>query len=298
MTCSTSAKSVDTACTQAALAEAEEAAGPAPERDFDEASEAGSAVSGMSAYTTASTTAGSTVTSSGRSVSTIGGRKAQHKARQKVLARGNLQTHVLLRRVILVLRVIIRCDFAVPLIAPTFMYDAIAIVPRLQASKGTRIRQGSPQEEAALALHVSALAPSPEALRDAGQLAELLVLLGHARDASLLQAALSALAAAQAVRPALSSTANNRCLPACLPDSCITLNDGAMFLRRHLFIDILFWQGAAEYIGAHPAPVDPASERLLEASKPGAAPGSAADWKWDLLRPVQLLGLGVDLATG
>lgn len=69
---------------QAALAEAEEEAGPALERDFDEASEAGSAVSGMSAYTTASITAGSTITSSGRSVSTIGGRKPQRKARQKV----------------------------------------------------------------------------------------------------------------------------------------------------------------------------------------------------------------------
>lgn len=71
-------------CIQAALAEAEEEAAPAPERDFDEASEAGSAVSGMSAYTTASTTAGSTITSSGHSVSTIGGRKPQRKARQKV----------------------------------------------------------------------------------------------------------------------------------------------------------------------------------------------------------------------
>ena len=73
-------------CVQAALAEAEEEAGPAPEGDADGASEAGSAVSGMSAYTTASTAAGSTVTSSGRSVSTIGGRKPQRKARQKVRA--------------------------------------------------------------------------------------------------------------------------------------------------------------------------------------------------------------------
>ena len=69
---------------QAAVAEAEDEAGPGRERDADEVSEAGSAVSGMSAYTTASTAAGSTITSSGRSVSTVGGRKPQRKARQKV----------------------------------------------------------------------------------------------------------------------------------------------------------------------------------------------------------------------
>ena len=70
---------------QAALAEADELAGPSPERDVDEASEAGSMVSGMSAYTTASTTAGSTVTGSGRPASTVGGRKPhKQKNRQKV----------------------------------------------------------------------------------------------------------------------------------------------------------------------------------------------------------------------
>ena len=54
----------------------------------DEASEAGSMVSGMSAYTTASTTAGSTVTGSGRPASTVGGRKPhKQKNRQKVSSR-------------------------------------------------------------------------------------------------------------------------------------------------------------------------------------------------------------------
>ena len=70
----------------------------------------------------------------------------------------------------------------------------------LQASKGARIRQGSPQEEAALAAHIRALAPGPAALAEAGQLAELLVLLQHEADARLLQAALADLVAAQAVR--------------------------------------------------------------------------------------------------
>ena len=70
---------------QAALAEAGELAGPSPERDVDEASEAGSMVSGMSAYTTASTATGSTVTGSGRPASTVGGRKPhKQKNRQKV----------------------------------------------------------------------------------------------------------------------------------------------------------------------------------------------------------------------
>ncbi len=45
-------------------------------------------VSGMSAYTTASTTAGSTVTGSGRPASTVGGRKPhKQKNRQKVRSR-------------------------------------------------------------------------------------------------------------------------------------------------------------------------------------------------------------------
>ena len=74
------------------MAEAEEEASPALDRDYDEASEAGSAVSGMSAYTTAFTTAGSTITSSGHSVSTVGGRKPQRKARQKVGHRVDTKT--------------------------------------------------------------------------------------------------------------------------------------------------------------------------------------------------------------
>lgn len=57
-------------------------------------------------------------------------------------------------------------------------------------------------QEAALAAHLLALAPTPRRLGEAGALAELLVLLGHAPDAAVLQAALSALVAAQAAAAA------------------------------------------------------------------------------------------------
>lgn len=46
---------------------------------------------------------------------------------------------------------------------------------------------GSPQEEASLVEHVAKLAPSPGQLEEAGQLCELLVLLGHFEDAKVLQ---------------------------------------------------------------------------------------------------------------
>ena len=73
--------------------------------------------------------------------------------------------------------------------------------PRVQVSKGARIRQGSPEEEAALAAHIAALAPTPAALAALGELSEALVVLGHADDARVLQAAMAALLAAQEVCP-------------------------------------------------------------------------------------------------
>ena len=48
-------------------------------------------------------------------------------------------------------------------------------------------------------------------------------------------------------------------------------------------------QKASDYVGNHPAAVDSASVRLLEASHPKAQPTTTATWKWDILRPVQLL---------
>ncbi|KAG2485392.1 hypothetical protein HYH03_015878 [Edaphochlamys debaryana] len=56
---------------------------------------------------------------------------------------------------------------------------------------GSRIRQGSALEEASLVSHLHSLAPRPSALSEAGQLLELLVLLGHAGDARTLQRALA-----------------------------------------------------------------------------------------------------------
>jgi len=70
----------------------------------------------------------------------------------------------------------------------------------VQAKKGPRIRQGSPQEEAALAAHLAGLAPGAAALQDAGSLAEALVALGAEAAAAALQAALTRLVAAQKVR--------------------------------------------------------------------------------------------------
>ncbi|DBA88250.1 hypothetical protein WJX77_011440 [Trebouxia sp. C0004] len=133
---------------QAALAADDEEAQPSG-RDFDDtASEASSAVSGMSAYQGSTTTGTSSVTgSSGRPASTVGGKKP-HKRKQK-------------------------------------------------KDKSGRIRQGSPEEERALGQHIAALAPSPKQLTEAGQLAELLTLLGHEADARVLQQQLSSLLAEQ-----------------------------------------------------------------------------------------------------
>ena len=70
-------------CTQATLAADDEEAQPSG-RDFDDtASEASSAVSGMSAYQGSTTTGTSSVTgSSSRPASTVGGKKP-HKRKQK-----------------------------------------------------------------------------------------------------------------------------------------------------------------------------------------------------------------------
>ncbi|CAK0773220.1 hypothetical protein CVIRNUC_004042 [Coccomyxa viridis] len=64
-----------------------------------------------------------------------------------------------------------------------------------KASKGTRIRQGGPDEDKALAAHVLELLPSRQLLTEAAQLCEILILLGHESDAGILQQALSDLAA-------------------------------------------------------------------------------------------------------
>lgn len=54
-------------------------------------------------------------------------------------------------------------------------------------SKGNRIRQGGPNEQAALVAHIAELQPRPQHLVEAAQLCELLILLGHEADARILQ---------------------------------------------------------------------------------------------------------------
>jgi len=59
-----------------------------------------------------------------------------------------------------------------------------------KARKG-RVKQGSPEEEASLVVHVMSLAPPEATLTHTGALAELLVILEHEQDARTLQAAVS-----------------------------------------------------------------------------------------------------------
>ena len=95
-----------------------------------------------------------------------------------------------------------------------------------QSKKGPKIRQGSPEEEAALVSHIASLAQTAKQCTEAGQLAELLVLLGHEADARRIQSLLSAViaqqqAAAQRAQPvpaAATDSLNNgpqECCPAC-----------------------------------------------------------------------------------
>lgn len=58
--------------------------------------------------------------------------------------------------------------------------------------RGNKIRQGSANEENALIEHLLGLAPAGYLLEEAGQLCEVLVLLGHFKDALVLQRQLSA----------------------------------------------------------------------------------------------------------
>jgi elongator complex protein 1 len=131
---------------EAALAAAEaEAAGQAGLDNDDLASDAGvSLISGLSVYTERTgagmTGFGSSVASSSRAPSTIGGRKPLRHEKKNAA----------------------------------------------KQKKG-KIRAGSPGEEAALGEHLATLAPLKHALEEAGQLAELLVMLQHVGDATKLQ---------------------------------------------------------------------------------------------------------------
>ena len=94
-----------------------------------------------------------------------------------------------------------------------------------QSKKGPKIRQGSPEEEAALVSHIASLAQSAKQCTEAGQLAELLVLLGHEADARRIQSLLSAVIAqqqaaaerAQQAPAAATASLNNGIKSAALP---------------------------------------------------------------------------------
>ncbi|KAG1673002.1 hypothetical protein FOA52_005932 [Chlamydomonas sp. UWO 241] len=68
--------------------------------------------------------------------------------------------------------------------------------PKAGKAKGGKIRQGSPQEEAALVELLTKTVPSADQLSESGQLTELLVTLGHFDDARTLQRELGAWLAA------------------------------------------------------------------------------------------------------
>ena len=63
--------------------------------------------------------------------------------------------------------------------------------------QGVKIRQGGPDEEANLAHHLIGLAPSARQCQEAGQLTEVLIMLGHEADARKLQNLLSDVIALQ-----------------------------------------------------------------------------------------------------
>lgn len=64
-------------------------------------------------------------------------------------------------------------------------------------SKSLRIRQGTPEEEAALCSHILNMRPTNQTCKEVGELTELLILLEHERDARLLQKSLSDLISKQ-----------------------------------------------------------------------------------------------------
>ena len=140
-----------------------------------------------------------------------------------------------------------------------------------KAKSGTKVRAGSPQEERQLAEHLLGLAPTGQACSQAGQLAELLVLLGHERDAAVLQRALAALAAEQAAAAA---------------DVLAHPPPGAgLALPRSV------GEGLAARVGAQAAAAAAVelaaslpSQDLVAKAAAAEAGMKEARWKWDLLR--------------
>lgn len=147
-----------------------------------------------------------------------------------------------------------------------------AALPRVQSkSKSSRIRQGSPQEEEQLALHLLGLAPAAHTCAEVGQLAEVLVVLGHAADAALLQQRLGLLVERQAA-----AAADVLAHPP--PTLAFTLPR----VQRDELVAALGPAGAAAAAGVLAGLPGAELQRRVEAA--GVAVREAR-WKWDILRP-------------
>jgi len=198
-------------------------------------------------------------------------------------------------------------------------------------SHSGRIRQGSPEEERALGQHIAALAPSQKQLTEAGQLAELLTLLGMSVTHDLYHcstaictsscvctvtcqgvlhaiAALSHTVASSLLQPCLKGPnllawcicnilpgviAFCTCSQPGFSQCTVCLGAGheadARVLQQQLSSLVTEQQFAQQYINENPAPEIPAHQQHQKhdaTAKQG--PSSTVDWKWDILRPVNL----------
>lgn len=136
--------------------------------------------------------------------------------------------------------------------------------------KKTKIRQGSPEEEAQLAQHILSLLPLPSVCTETGQLSEFLVFIGHEDDAAVLQRALKELIdqQSQACADILSHPPPGKSFD--LPDS----------IREIVF-------NHAGMRGLHSvdqAMLQIASPDLQINVKEGEASMKSVHWKWELLR--------------
>jgi hypothetical protein len=120
-----------------------------------------------------------------------------------------------------------------------------------------KVKAGSPQEEAALRLHLAGLGPQGHSLEEAGQLGELLCMLGHLDDAQKLQRALAAWQAAhaEASGEAAAMAAADAAAGAALPGA-----------------------GGGGAGGAAQQPGGGQQQQQQQQQQPGVT------WKWDVLR--------------
>eukprot|EP00887_Chlorella_sp_A99_P002271 scaffold10.g2271.t1 len=142
-----------------------------------------------------------------------------------------------------------------------------------KSKSNVRVRQGSPQEEKMLGEHLLGLAPTGAAFAQAGQLAELLVLLGHEADAALLQRQLAALIAEQ-------SAAAADVLAHPPPGAGLALPQEAAAELAARAGPAAAAAAAATVAAALPSPELAARAAAAEAGV------KEARWKWDLLRAV------------